>query len=151
MKYTPSVLILLASFNGVRFINEQIQSIINQKNVRLKILISDDCSDNKTILELKRISHSNANIEVIYNDSPSGSSASNFIRLITSARLESFDYIALCDQDDIWLPFKLERAISIITSKRCCGYSSSVEAFWETGRKKNPYSIITNYQGRFSF
>ena len=49
------VCVLLASYNGASWIEDQIQSILNQKDVKLDLFISDDCSTDSTIEVIKKI------------------------------------------------------------------------------------------------
>jgi rhamnosyltransferase len=65
-----------------------------------------------------------------------GIAAKNFFRLIRDVDLIPFDYVALSDQDDVWLPDKLSRAISLLESTLAAGLSSDVIAFWQDGRQK---------------
>ncbi len=105
------VLVLLASYNGEKFIREQIESILNQKNVEVSLLISDDNSSDNTKEILEEYVDRNKNIQLI--TSKCGSAQKNFYKLINNASLE-YDYYALSDQDDFWLQDKLCSAINFM-------------------------------------
>ena len=105
-----SVLVLLATHNGEKYILEQINSIYSQKNVNVDILISDDNSTDKTIELIEELHH---NIRIIRGKF--GSAQKNFYNLINNAPL-NYDYYALSDQDDIWMDDKLVRAVEILSS-----------------------------------
>jgi len=63
-----------------------------------------------------------------------GSAHRNFLRLIREGDLGDAEFVALADQDDIWLPDKLFRAVHCLRSLAADGYSSDVTAFWPDGR-----------------
>ena len=102
--------ILLATFNGERFLPEQIESIINQSYTDYKILASDDNSSDCTF-EILRSYESvlKEKIKVIQSDTHSAKE--NFYNLLDRADAE---YIALCDQDDFWETDKLKKSIKAI-------------------------------------
>jgi rhamnosyltransferase len=62
---------------------------------------------------------------------PAGSAAANFFALLHSLDLSPFDYVAFADQDDIWLPDKLSRAVECISAQGGGGYSSNLLAWNE--------------------
>ncbi len=108
----PKVLVLLATYNGLPWLEEQLESIAKQVKVRIKILISDDLSDDGSSGFLRKFIESNKNAEMIINEVKSGSAGQNFFRLIRECNYRDFDYIAFADQDDVWLADKLVSGIS---------------------------------------
>lgn len=100
------ITVLLASFQGQEFIREQLDSILNQTVPDIKIVVSDDCSTDGTakILEEYQDIYGDR-IRVLENSRPSGGAAANFFRLLSQAE---GDRILLSDQDDVWLPHKVE-------------------------------------------
>ena len=129
------IVLLLASYNGVKYIKEQIDSILNQKDVDITIFISDDLSIDRTIEYLQDIYKDFKNIVYLPSGSKFGGAGKNFFRLIRDVDLSSFDFVSFVDQDDIWYEDKLIRAIKIIEDKQIDAYSSNVLAFWEDGKK----------------
>ena len=104
--------ILLATYNGEKYISQQLDSIINQSVSEFKIFICDDCSSDRTIDIIKgylEIYPEKIYLEV--NKDNSGSASSNFMKLM---KKHKDDYIMLCDQDDIWLPDKIEKSLKKI-------------------------------------
>lgn len=100
------VLVLLSSYNGEKFISEQIDSILAQKDVEVKILIRDDGSSDSTLDIISK--YNNENIEVIKaNNVGATKSFFELIRLAGDA-----DYYAFSDQDDVWLDCKLSMAVN---------------------------------------
>ncbi|MEZ8128752.1 glycosyltransferase [Enterovibrio norvegicus] len=130
------IAVLLAAYNGDKYIKDQIESILLQKECEVHIFISVDVSEDSTV---KIISHYEAlhfNITQLPYGNKYGSAGANFFRLLLDVDYSDYDYIAFADQDDIWLPEKLERAINMLESNGCDGYSSNVTAFWPDGREK---------------
>lgn len=100
------VTILLATYNGEAYLRQQLDSLLNQTCKELSILISDDLSTDRTSEIIKEYEKKHPDrIKSLKNIKPSGSPQSNFFRLLSSV---DDDYIMLCDQDDIWLPHKVE-------------------------------------------
>jgi len=130
-------LVLLATYNGREWVEEQIRSILSQVEVNLvQILIRDDFSSDGTVKYLEEVFGHDARIRIIKSSKPSGFAGKNFVELIKECDLKGVDYVALADQDDIWFPDKLIRAIKVLQTKNYQGYSSSVKAFWGGGRSK---------------
>ena len=77
------VLIILASYNGVRYIEEQIDSILIQNGVDISLFIFDDGSSDGTI-DLVNSIKMNKSIQFIENSSPTGSAANNFFNALQS-------------------------------------------------------------------
>ncbi len=130
-----TIAILLASYNGVKYIKEQIASILNQKNVEVTIFVSDDLSTDKTVEYLQDIYNNERRLVYLESNQKFGGAAKNFFRLIKDVDFSHFDYISLADQDDIWYEDKLIRAINTIEDKKIDAYSSNVLAFWEDGKQ----------------
>ena len=129
------IAVLLASYNGTKYIKEQVDSILNQKEVDVTIFISDDLSTDKTIEYLQDIYKDFKNIVYLPSGSKFGGAGKNFFRLIRDVDFSSFDFISFVDQDDIWYEDKLIRAIKMIEDKQIDAYSSNVLAFWEDGKE----------------
>lgn len=134
---TPKVLVLLATFNGWEWVQEQIESILYQEQVDLKIAIFDDCSSDGTIPVLERNYAGHSQISLYFSPSPSGSASGNFYRIFRAIDVAPFEFVALSDQDDIWLPDKLISAIKSLDAIDADGYSSGVRAFWPSGAVKS--------------
>ena len=130
-KKKPTVAVLLAAFNGKKYINEQLQSILNQTELDLKIFINIDQSSDGTEDYIKEICKNDNRIILLPTGNQFNSASKNFYHLIREVDFSSFDFIALSDQDDIWNSEKLIRSIGKLYSYKCDGYSSNVTAFWD--------------------
>lgn len=106
------VQVLLSTYNGEKYIQEQIETILKQENVEISLLIRDDGSTDKTIEILKNISK---NPKVTYYEGENIGPARSFMDLINKS--EEFDYYAFADQDDIWDSKKIISAIDKLETK----------------------------------
>ena len=129
-----NVCVLLAAYNGESWIKTQIDSILKQKDVNVKIFVSCDLSTDNTLKILE--SYSNNDVELLPYGQKFGAAAPNFYRLIDDVNYSEFDYIALSDQDDIWLEDKIISAINIMEKEKAVAYSSNVTAFWSDGTER---------------
>lgn len=134
MNLVKRVAVLLAAYNGVKWIEEQIQSILNQKSIDVTIFISVDKSTDGTEALVKKISHKYSNVKYLPFGFKFGGAAKNFYRLIKEVDFELFDFVSLSDQDDIWYPNKLITAVNKINTGYDF-YSSNVVAFWKNGKR----------------
>ena len=105
--------ILLASYRGEQYLPAQVESICAQKTEAISLLISDDDSARDTELLLSRFSES-LKIKVI--SGPQRGVNANFLNLIKHAPLNPHCFYAFADQDDVWLPQKLQTAQTQIES-----------------------------------
>jgi glycosyltransferase involved in cell wall biosynthesis len=102
-------LILLATFNGERFLDEQIQSIKDQTVDQVSILVSDDGSTDRTLSILRRWQKIWDKGDFTVVKGPKKGFEENFRSLIIKAE-PSYDLYAFCDQDDVWMAEKLADA-----------------------------------------
>jgi rhamnosyltransferase len=130
----PKVLVLMAAYNGSKWIVEQIETILGQVSVDVDLLISDDGSTDGTLDQLERYAN-DPRVRTLSPASPSGSAAQNFLWLIRNTSAENYAFVALSDQDDIWHENKLFRACSALNHRNAAGYSCAVTAFWADGRE----------------
>ncbi len=102
----------MSSYNGERFIEEQINSILSQSNVEISLLVRDDGSTDSTPYILKRIESEDSRVKVVLGTNIGVKSS--FLNLIQMSDV-SIEYFAFSDQDDIWLPQKLEEATKTLS------------------------------------
>ena len=133
---TPRVLIVLAAFNGIKFLPAQLESILCQQDVDVQVAISVDRSSDGTQAWVEETAQRDPRVSVLPSEQVFGGAAPNFFRLINEVDLTGFDFLALADQDDLWHPDKLARACQQMQHKGAAGYSSNVTAFWPNGRER---------------
>ncbi|GAW86489.1 rhamnosyltransferase [Bathymodiolus platifrons methanotrophic gill symbiont] len=131
----PNVAVLLAAYNGSAFIEEQLQSILRQQSVRLTIYISVDLSSDDCYQRCCDFAKKHPQIIMLAYGQKFGGAAANFYRLIKDVDFSDFDYVALADQDDIWLDDKLLTACTKLEQGNYHAYSGNVLAFWPDGRE----------------
>ena len=102
------ITVLMSTYNGEKYIKEQIESILNQSISDLKIIIRDDGSKDNTINILNEYKNKYTNIKIINGENKGA--AQSFIELLKYNM--KTDFIAFCDQDDIWEKDKLKNAIA---------------------------------------
>lgn len=127
--------VLLAAKNGERWIFDQIYSILNQKDIELHLYVNIDDSQDNTEKIIRDIKSSKDNITFFSENKTFGSAAKSFYYLLEKIPPCQYDYLCFSDQDDIWHEAKLITAYNKIKDGNYLGYSSSVTAFWEDGKK----------------
>lgn len=128
------IAILLATYDGAAHLEAQMRSLLWQQGVEIHIFARDDGSRDATpaILADWHAAHSDRITVVTDALGPGGSATSNFFRLLEHSDFEGFDYVALADQDDVWFPDKLDRAVAMLRYSGAAGYSSDLLAYDET-------------------
>ena len=99
----PSFAVLLAACNGEAWIAEQINSILRQRSVNISIFISVDRSKDSTLALCEQWASEDPRISILPSGEQFGGAGKNFYRLVTEIDASSFDFLALSDQDDLWL------------------------------------------------
>lgn len=104
---TKKVQVLMSTYNGERFLREQMESVLNQTWKNLEILIRDDGSQDQTREILKDYNERYSNIHIFLEDNCGV--VRSFFELLKKS---DADYVAFCDQDDIWMERKIEAAVA---------------------------------------
>lgn len=106
------IVVCLAVYNGEKYLAELLDSIIGQ-SVSADILIRDDGSKDLSLAILHKFVKQYPNISVIESDSDSASASGNFSILLEEAiRKRQYRYYLFADQDDVWLPKKIEKLLA---------------------------------------
>lgn len=106
-KMDEKIDILLATYNGEKYIKAQIDSILNQTYKNIRLVISDDCSKDDTIQILKQYEEKDTRIKV-YAQQQNLGVVKNIEFLLKQVENK---YYMLSDQDDVWLPEKVEKSL----------------------------------------
>ena len=101
---------LLSSYNGERYIKQQIESILGQSYQNFTLLIRDDGSSDRTREIVAEFSQNNKNIVSYYGENIGV--VKSFLELLQAAPSGNSEIYLFCDQDDIWLPEKLQATAS---------------------------------------
>jgi rhamnosyltransferase len=123
----PTVAVLMSTYNGERFIRQQVESILAQEDVKIHLFVRDDGSTDGTLQELRSIQESNISsidLEVGVNQGY----AKSFLNLLVDVPSD-YDFFAFSDQDDVWLPDKIRVALERQNndSSRSWIYTSALE------------------------
>ena len=105
-----SVAILLATYNSSKHLEELIESIISQTYKDWKLVIHDDGSTDNTIEIIENYIKIDDRFSLVLKDKKFGA-AKSFMELL---RITNADYYFFCDHDDVWLPEKLEKSVSLL-------------------------------------
>lgn len=100
------VAVLLSTYNGEKYLREQLDSIENQTYKNIQIVIRDDGSHDNTVEIINEYSKKYGNVKFIYGKNKGF--IKSFFKLL---EYSDADYFAYADQDDIWLPEKIELAV----------------------------------------
>lgn len=121
------VLVIMATYNGEKFLLEQLESIWNQKKVYVDILIRDDGSTDKTTELLNRFQREG---KLKWYTGEHLNVAKSYFDLMKRASKLNVDYIAFCDQDDVWDLDKLSVATQFLDN-----VDSGIPALYYCGQR----------------
>lgn len=114
--------VAMTTYNGEKFLQKQIDSILSQTVMPLEIIICDDCSNDNTRVILQNYKKNNDPLFIIILNDVNLGYIKNFEKALS---LCTGDYIALCDQDDMWEPYRLEKYMPLLNDKSLV-YSDSL-------------------------
>lgn len=106
--------VALCTYNGEKYLEEQIDSILSQSQTVDEIIICDDKSTDSTYEIIKNYKKKYPNLFSIYQNEKNLGYVSNFEKALALAK---HDVVFLCDQDDIWYPEKVEKIINVFHHK----------------------------------
>lgn len=109
MAENQKILILLAAYNSQKYIEEQLFSILNQTHNQIHLLVSDDCSNDRTVDLIQQIDKKHPGLITLLTSTSNRGIIGNFSTLIQHA---DADYIMFSDADDVWLPRKVEQTLA---------------------------------------
>lgn len=118
MATQPDIRILMATYNGERWLAEQLESLMNQTEKGWKLFIRDDGSTDATVKILQRWQERYPEQITWYADNQRLGPAQSFSKLMVAN--QSADYLFFCDQDDVWAADKLERSLAAIREMEDC-------------------------------
>ncbi len=125
--------IVICTYNGEAYLEDQLKSLLNQTYSDIEIVAVDDCSTDNTLNILYKYAGLHNNFKVVENDTNLGY-IKNFEKGIS---LSTGEYIALCDQDDVWKMNKITLMLAAIGSHHMVYCDSElVDAALESVDKK---------------
>lgn len=108
--------ILLGTYNGAKYLKDQLDSIRLQAFIDWKLIISDDNSTDDSRLIIKSYINNHPHLDIKLIEGSGRGFCNNFLSMLEEV---STDYFCFCDQDDIWLPNKLTHSIEILEQYDC--------------------------------
>ncbi|MEI9907424.1 MAG: glycosyltransferase [Actinomycetota bacterium] len=135
----PEIDVLLATYNGAKYLDEFLTSLENQIDVRINLLVSDDGSSDNS-LEIVR-AHEKNFYTVTYFDGPKKGATENFYHLMYQSKAP---YVAFADQDDIWEKEHLRNSIERLKPYEpfpTLTFSTSL-TFFDDGRKAYLWPVL---------
>lgn len=108
MSKSLSVSVVMCTYNGSKFISEQVESVLKQDCPFFELIVVDDRSTDNTVELLHDLAKKDTRIRIFQNELNLGYNK-NFEKAI---QLASGDLIAICDQDDIWLPQRISKTVA---------------------------------------
>ena len=109
----PRVLVMMATYNGSRWVREQMDSILAQEGVDVTLRIVDDRSTDDTFEVVSAYAAEHPEVRATRNERNLGVT-DNFMQMVYEGQAQGYDLYAFSDQDDVWLPEKLACAAAAI-------------------------------------
>ena len=109
----PHIAILLATYNGARFLQRQLESFAAQTHKNWSLWISDDGSQDETLQIIDAWHARHPEVTVHMRQGPGRGAAQNFVSLLLDPEIKA-DFYSFSDQDDVWFEDKLSRALAAI-------------------------------------
>jgi rhamnosyltransferase len=125
-----SVAIIVSTYNGEKYIKEQLDSLLTQKGVLVEIFVRDDCSSDGTKSILNDYAERFKNIHVDFAENVGV--GNSFMNALYSTP-DTFDYYAFSDQDDIWEENKIIEAVKMLETSGALLYASNQECVDKDG------------------
>lgn len=160
MNSNPKIAILLATYNGARFLQEQLNSIATQSYQHFVIVVRDDVSSDETSTIVAEFQKTNPDrVHVVPNGGENLGPSGSFSYLIeyTLANKETLGlesaYMMFCDQDDVWFEEKLEKQVDAILIAENIGSNQSLPVLVHSdlqvvSQEKEPLAeSFVRYQG----
>ena len=110
------VLVIMSTYNGEKYIREQLDSLYGQKDVEIYLLVRDDGSKDNTIEMLEEYRKKKGRMTIIQGRNVGAARSFHEAALYAATQMKPFDYYSYSDQDDVWFEHKLSTSIKHIDS-----------------------------------
>ena len=131
------VAVVLSTYNGSRYVCEQLDSLLSQTRLPDRIVIRDDCSTDETAAIIRSYIGTHANASIVFDFAVNERNVGwrvNFRRMMAVC---DSDYVFPCDQDDIWEPEKIEHMVKAMDDSPDLDLlACAVQPFYEAGAQK---------------
>ena len=127
LKFNNKIAVLLSTYNGETYIQDQIKSVLRQTQDNWILYIRDDGSTDNTISYINSFQKKYPNkIKILEDDLGNLKSARSFMHLLSKVQA---DYYMFCDQDDIWFPSKIEQTFKKMLEIERINFGKSILVF----------------------
>ena len=142
MSAPQTLSVALTTYNGERFIEQQLDSIFAQTRLPDEIVICDDHPSDATVEKLAAYQQKYPNVVKLHQNERNLGFIRNFEKAVS---LCSGDIIVLCDQDDVWFPYKLERILDVFAREPACGFVFSDAVVTNELLEPKGYNVYDRY------
>jgi rhamnosyltransferase len=122
----PKVAVLMATYNGEKYLRQQMDSILCQTDVDVSVFVRDDHSSDNTVAIIREYAQRTGKIFLLSLKPQQLRVTKNFYSIVKEIDLSSVDFMAYSDQDDIWLPGKMNAAVKALDKNGAGGYASNL-------------------------
>ncbi len=136
----PVVHVAMATYNGRRWIEQQVRSILDQEGVRVTLTVSDDGSTDGTAEWVCDLTQKDSRVTLLPPRSGEAGVGANFLYALNGLGVQPGEYAAFADQDDIWRPGKLAHQVQFLRETGANAVSSNVLSF-----KRNPDGTLSKH------
>ncbi len=143
----PNVAVLMATYNGEKFLEEQVESIQAQESVNVYLYIRDDNSSDNTVELILKMKEKYTNIFLLDSIAPQLRVTKNFYSIVRDTNLTEMEYMAYSDQDDIWMKNKLSEALREMANRGKDCYASNLILGDDTGKIISGRSFFSKLMG----
>lgn len=105
------IIILLATYNGGKYVREQLESITKQSYSNWELLISDDGSTDDTLTIIRAFCAKDTRIKIVNEGQANIGACQNFGNLLTTSLDREWDFVMFADQDDFWYDSKIQNTL----------------------------------------
>lgn len=137
---TINISVVICTYNGEKYLSAQIESVLRQSYPISEIIIQDDCSTDSTWSIIETYQRMHPSLIKCFQNEHNLFWNQNFY---SAMKKSSGDFIALCDQDDVWHPQKIEKQIAHIKDKMICVCCSN---YWSEGVFTPMKKVETSFQ-----
>ncbi len=120
MEKLPKVIVIMSTYNGEKFLKEQIDSILAQEKVEVTLHVFDDCSKDNTVNIVKEYEKNNKNVFLHVNEKNKNFTYNFLDGMFMFKEEQGYDYYAFADQDDFWVKDKIISGINMIKQTGSC-------------------------------
>jgi len=139
---TTLVSVVIPVYNGEQYLEKTVESILNQNYHNIELILVDDGSSDESSKIMQKLKQIDTRVKPFYNKNGGVASARNFG--INQAKGE---FVAFCDQDDLWLPNKINKQIPLFNNPKVGLVYSGAIAKYEMYNKESKPSFDNKYKG----